>query len=86
MNLASRVFCLTVYLLALASFFAALPQALGLGARGLAALLLVIHIIEVPLCFRHIKRYEGPLMVSVILTLLFGFLHWKPIADAQAGA
>jgi hypothetical protein len=22
--------------------------------------------------------------VSVVLTLLFGLLHWKPLADAQA--
>jgi hypothetical protein len=33
-----------------------------------------------------VRLYKGPLAVSIILTLLFGFLHWKPLADARARA
>ena len=28
--------------------------------------------------FKWIKLYEGPLAVSILLTLLFGFMHWMP--------
>ena len=36
--------------------------------------------------FRHVRRYRGPLALSVLLTLLFGLLHWKPLADARRNA
>jgi hypothetical protein len=36
--------------------------------------------------FRHVRLYKGSLAVSIILTLLFGLLHWKPLADARARA
>jgi hypothetical protein len=39
---------------------------------------------ELLFMFRHVRLYKGPLAVSVVLTLLFGLLHWKPLADAQA--
>jgi hypothetical protein len=31
--------------------------------------------------FKHVRRYAGPLWVSMVLTMLFGLLHWKPLAD-----
>jgi len=33
--------------------------------------------------FRHVKAYRGPLAASVVLTLLFGVLHWRPLAAAR---
>jgi hypothetical protein len=36
--------------------------------------------------FRHVRLYKGPVAVSILLTLLFGLLHWKPLADARARA
>jgi hypothetical protein len=31
-----------------------------------------------------VRLYRGPLAISVALTLLFGLLHWKPLADEKA--
>ncbi len=47
--------------------------------------MLVIHVIEMAVMFKHVKRYPGPLAVSMALTLLFGMLHWKPLADDHKG-
>jgi len=33
--------------------------------------------------FKHVKAYEGSLVKSMVLTLLFGLLHWMPIAKAN---
>jgi hypothetical protein len=33
-----------------------------------------------------VKRDDGPLAVSVALTVLFGFLHWIPLPRQQARA
>lgn len=35
--------------------------------------------------FKQVRLYHGPLAVSMLLTLLFGLLKWKPLADAQKG-
>jgi hypothetical protein len=32
--------------------------------------------------FKYVKTYSGPLWVSVVLALLFGVLHWMPLARA----
>ena len=34
--------------------------------------------------YKHVRLYRGPLAASVVLTLLFGLLHWKPLADQAA--
>jgi hypothetical protein len=49
-----------------------------------ALLLLGIHALAVLFAFKHVRLYKGPLAVSVVLTLLFGLLHWKPLAQASA--
>ena len=38
------------------------------------------------LMFDKVRLYRGPLAVSILLTLLFGLLHWKPLSDARAAA
>jgi hypothetical protein len=48
--------------------------------------LLAIHVAELLFVFKHVRLYTGPLAVSVLLTLLFGLLHWKPLADAAVAA
>ena len=84
MNNFSKSVCLLVYAMALASlavsFLPAVATAVQYGAIGL----LVIHAIEVVVCFKYVKLYQGPIAVSIGLTLLFGLLHWKPLANAAA--
>jgi len=60
---------------------------LPFDATRAALILLVIHVAELLFVFKHVRLYTGPLAMSVLLTLLFGLLHWKPLADAaSAGA
>ena len=80
MNRILRAACIAVYLLALASLAGLLP---GMFDRTplTAAGLLLIHLLEIVFVFKHVRLYPGPLAVSMLLTLLFGLLHWKPLAD-----
>ena len=49
--------------------------------QNIALVLLVIHALEVIFMFKHVRLYRGSLAVSILLTLLFGLLHWKPLAE-----
>ena len=84
----ARCLCLLVFALGLldgagwlpASWSAALPLSLA----HIAVLLLLIHVLELVVAKRYLSRYRGPLVASVALHLLFGLMHWKPLADAAA--
>ena len=78
----SKLGCLT--LLALGAAQAVWPAAMDwpFDAARAALILLAIHLAELFWMFKHVRLYKGPLAVSVLLTLLFGLLHWKPLADA----
>jgi hypothetical protein len=76
--------CLATFALGLAGLSGLLPQNLSGVMQGIALALLAIHVLELALMFRHVRLYQGPLALSVLLTLLFGLLHWKPLADARA--
>ena len=84
-----KIACLATYALALASWLGWLPPALA-GAGGTAQnaslVLLAIHALELALMFKHVRSYPGSLAASVALTLVFGLMHWKPLADASARA
>jgi hypothetical protein len=73
--------CIAIYLAALAGWADLLPGSLGRAAQITAVGILLLHAIELLFVFGHVRRYRGPVAVSVLLTLLFGFLHWKPLAD-----
>lgn len=78
--------CLGAYLLALAGLAGLLPEALAATAQQLALVLLLIHALELVVAFKYVRLYRGSLAVSVLLTLLFGLLHWRPLAKAVAKA
>jgi len=79
--------CLLTYALALAVLAQSLPASwamlAGLAPKAAAALLLV-HALELLLFFKHVRRYPGSLLASAVLTLLFGLMHWRPLAKASA--
>ncbi|MES2401247.1 MAG: hypothetical protein V4573_14755 [Pseudomonadota bacterium] len=77
---------LVLYATAVAGFAGLLPPGLAVRLQNIAFIVLAIHVIELVVMFRHVKRYRGPLAVSMLLTLLFGMLHWKPMADEHAKA
>jgi hypothetical protein len=80
MYVALKIGALVVYAIAAAAALGALPGSLGAWMVKLALLLLVLHVLELPIAFKHLKKYQGPLAVSVLLSLLFGFLHWLPLS------
>lgn len=76
--------CLAIYVLASIGTGLALPSGLIATLRIVAGVLLVLHVAEVLLAFKILKRHPGPLVDSIALTLLFGFLHWRPLAKQSA--
>jgi hypothetical protein len=80
--------CLAIYAVALAAWAGWLPAAVAGAVAGpvqtLALALLAIHALELVFVFRHVRSYRGPLAISVLLALLFGLLHWKPLMDGRA--
>jgi hypothetical protein len=83
MMFAMKAFCLALYLGVAASFAIDLPTAMVMPLRMLAAGFLVVHVLEAVIFIRHVRLYQGSLAVSLILTLLFGLLHWKPLVAAN---
>jgi uncharacterized protein YhhL (DUF1145 family) len=74
---------LATYALAAISLFGLFPDDLGHLLQRIAAIVLVVHVVELALVFRTVRQYPGPLATSVVLTLLFGALHWKPLDNAR---
>jgi uncharacterized protein YhhL (DUF1145 family) len=85
-NTLFRGLLVATYLLALVSLFVVLPQDAAPMMQRLALVLLGVHALECLLAYKHIKRYTGPLWVSLALSLLFGLLHWMPLARAARQA
>ncbi len=76
-----KALCLAIYALAMAGLAGLLQSGLADTMQTIALIMLMLHAVELLVMFKHVKRYPGPLAVSVLLTMLFGLLHWKPLAD-----
>ncbi|MHC8333454.1 hypothetical protein [Pseudomonas sp. LB3P25] len=77
-----KLLCIGVYVLGVASAVGLLPVAWSFW-KTIAAVLLLAHLLEVIVMFKYVKRYRGSLGASLVLTLLFGFLHWKPLMQVK---
>ena len=82
MNTFLKANCLGAYALALLSLAVPLPWGLGPVMQNIAMALLAVHVLETIVAYKHIKTYRGPLWQSLLLALLFGLLHWLPLARA----
>jgi len=80
LNLFFKATILGVYLLGIASHIVVFPGQSGPIVQTMSLALLLIHALECLLAYRYIKLYSGPLLVSLILSLVFGLLHWMPLA------
>ena len=78
--------CIAIYALAIAALFVDLPMGSGAWLQRLAIAFLVVHVLEAVVAFKHVRAYRGPLAKSLLLTLLFGVLHWQPLAKASNAA
>ncbi len=76
--------CLAIYLLAVIGAFTALPFGATSALQLAAAIVLGLHVLELLVVFKSIRRYPGPLIDSIALTLLFGLLHWLPLAKGSS--
>jgi len=74
----TKLLLLAFYAAALASCFVTMPSAMESVLQIGALVLLVAHALEAVVCLRYVRLYDGPLAVSILLTLLFGFIHWMP--------
>jgi hypothetical protein len=83
MNGILKVLCLATYALALVAPFVALPLDAGPNLQKLALILIAAHVLELPIAYRHLAQYKGPFIDSVALSLLYGLLHWLPLAKAS---
>jgi hypothetical protein len=83
MILALKLGVIAIYVAALAGAAGLLPAGIAATAQALAVGIVLLHGLELLFAFQHVRRYRGPLAVSVLLTLLFGVLHWKPLAVAR---
>ncbi len=79
MNNVLKASCLAIYLLAIVATAGALPDAVASFLQLVAVLLLAGHVLELLFAYSAVKRHPGPLVDSIGLTLLFGFLHWLPL-------
>mgnify|MGYP003471276170 FL=1 len=73
---------LALYALTILSMLIAIPG--GAILQKIVLIVLIAHVLEIAVCQKQIRLYQGPLMDSIGLTLLFGFVHWKPLADKAA--
>ena len=78
--------CLATYGLGLAAWAGLLPAGLSGTMQTVAAGMRVVHALELLLMFKHVRLYRGALAISILLTLLFGLLHWKPLADRRGAS
>ena len=85
-NYLLRALCLLAYAMAMAKLAGLLPAGSFDRAPLVAGVLLALHAAELVFMFKHVRLYRGALAVSVLLTLLFGLLHWKPLTEPQAPA
>lgn len=84
MNTLIKGACLLTYLLAAIGAVTPLPYGLSSPLQYAALLLLAAHALEAVVMFKHVKRYPGPLAISLLLTLLFGLAHWLPLSRQPA--
>ena len=82
MNAFFRANLIAAYMLALLSFFVVLPWGTGPYFQKFTLIVLAIHVLETAVAFKYVKAYKGPLLNSIVLSLLYGLLHWLPIAKA----
>ncbi|MFT5643738.1 MAG: hypothetical protein ACI83P_001285 [Janthinobacterium sp.] len=84
MMIMAKAACLAIYAMALMALTGLYSSALAGTIETIALVLLVIHALELVFVFKHVRLYRGSLAVSMVLTMLFGLLHWKPLAARQA--
>jgi len=80
MNRVMRIACLVAYALGIAAFTGLVHGPLAAAAAIVTIALVGLHALELLYAYRFLDRHPGSLGMSVVLALLFGVLHWAPLA------
>ena len=80
MSLVMKIACLVAYALGIAALAGLIHGPLAAAAAIVTIALLGLHALELLYAFRFLDRYKGPMAMSIVLALLFGVLHWAPLA------
>ncbi len=75
-----KLACVAAYVVAIAALLGLVHGPVARVAEMLSIALPGIHALELFVAFKYLGRYRGPLAASVALALLFGVLHWAPLA------
>ncbi len=84
MSLLMKIACLAVYALGLAGLAGLVHGPAATLGEMVSLLLLGIHALELLFAFRFLHRYRGSMAASIALSMLFGVLHWAPLARQKA--
>lgn len=80
MTLAMKIACLAAYALGIAALVGLIHGPLASAAAIVTIALLGVHALELLYAFKFLHRHRGSMGMSVLLALLFGVLHWAPLA------
>ena len=80
MNLVMRIGCVAAYVLGIAAFTGLIHGPLAAAAAIVTIALVGLHALELLFAYRFLHRYKGSMGASIALALLFGVLHWAPLA------
>lgn len=78
--------CLAIYGLALAGWAGFLTSGLSAVVPLIAVVFLAVHALELVFAFKYVRRYHRSLTASMLLTMLFGVLHWVPLVKQSKKA
>lgn len=78
--------CLVLYALGLAALAGWWSGAGAVLCGRASVAMLAVHLLELVWARRWVAMYPGALGVSVLLTVLFGALHWWPLKARAAPA
>jgi hypothetical protein len=79
-----KIIILALYAATLAGLAGLLSADVSAWLLKLSLVIVAAHVLETVFCMRYLRLYRGSLAASILLTLLFGLLHWKPLADEAA--
>jgi uncharacterized protein YhhL (DUF1145 family) len=80
MSLVMKIACLVAYAVGIAGLVGLIHGPLAAVGAIVTIALLGLHALELLYAFRFLHRYKGSMGMSVLLALLFGVLHWAPLA------
>ncbi len=72
-----------LYALTIAGLVTELPFGLSTNLRNVTGVMLLIHVVEIFAARKYLAMYRGSRFDSIVLGLLFGLLHFKPLKDRQ---